>query len=83
MEPSYNDLKDLELTIEAAEHVIGQATSSMDEDQLKAANDALNDAKMKLNNALRNRTGVDDEFLKTSQQLIERAEEQLKEAMED
>ncbi|TWI58976.1 DUF2564 family protein [Halalkalibacter nanhaiisediminis] len=76
----YNDLKQVEMAIKSAEHMVGQATRSMDEEQLQAATNALQDAKEKLNKAVAYQTGVDDMFLEMSSELIEKADHQLKEA---
>ncbi len=82
-ESDFNDLKQVELSIEAAEQMVGQATRSMDEGQLKAATSALYDAKEKLHKAIAHRTGVDEAFLEMSTELIAKADHQLKKAQKD
>lgn len=79
----YNDLKQVELSIQAVEKMVGQATRSMDEKQLQAATDALQEAKNQLHKAISFRTGVDDIFLETSAELIRKSENQLEEAKDD
>ncbi|WP_308417925.1 DUF2564 family protein [Halalkalibacter okhensis] len=66
----------------SAEHMVGQATRSMDEEQLEAATNALNDAKTQLQKAMAHQTGVDEAFFEMSQELIAKADHQLKEAKE-
>src|SRR5699024_6645052 len=79
----YNDLKQVELSIQAAEKMVGQATRSMDEEQRQAATDALQEPKNKLHQAISFRTGVDDMFLEASAELIQKSEHQLEEAKND
>ncbi|WP_088105392.1 DUF2564 family protein [Halalkalibacter urbisdiaboli] len=76
----YNDLKQVEMAIKSAQHMVGQATMSMDEDQLQAATDALNQAKQQFQHAVSQQTGVDEQFFEFASELIERTEKQLTEA---
>ncbi len=76
----FNDLKQVELAIQSAEHMVGQATRSMDDEQLQAATNALHDAKAKLQKAVSFQTGVDEMFLEMSTELLEKANHQLQEA---
>ncbi|NEU31293.1 DUF2564 family protein [bacterium LRH843] len=80
---NYNDLKEVDMSIQAAEQMVGQATRSMDEDQLQAATNALQDAKNKLQKAVAYQTGVDEMFLEMSSELISKADHQLNEAKKD
>lgn len=80
MDQAYNDLRDLDLSIDAVERLVGQATRSMDADLLNEATMAINDVKRKLSDVIAQHTGVDDEFLKRSQTRIAQVEEQLSEA---
>ena len=80
MSEPYNDLKQVEMAIKSAERMIGHATMSMDEGQLQAATDALNQAKQQYQDALSHQTGVDDKFFEFSSEIIERMDTQLKEA---
>lgn len=76
----FNDLKQVELSIEAAQKMVGSATMSMEPGQLQAATDAVNAARGQLQNAFNNGTGVDNEFLNEQQTLLSECEEQLREA---
>ncbi|WP_100408056.1 DUF2564 family protein [Bacillus solitudinis] len=76
----FNDLKQVEMAIKSAEHMVGQATMSMDGDQLKAATDALNQAKHRYQEAVTHQTGLDEQFLELAEEIIERTDHQLKEA---
>ena len=82
MSEPFNDIRQVEMAIKAAQRMVGQATMSMDEDQLTAATDALNQAKKQYQEALSHATGVDDQFFEFSSELIERIDHQLKEAKE-
>lgn len=79
----YNDITQIELSIQSAEQIVGQATRSMDEEQIHAATNALNDAKQKLQQAKAHQTGVDERFFEMSSELIEKASHQLEEAKEE
>lgn len=76
----FNDLKQLEMSVEAAQNMVGAATMSMDSDQLQAATDSIRQAKNALQNVQQNPTGVDGEVINQSQHKINAIEEQLKEA---
>jgi hypothetical protein len=76
----FNDLKQVELSIDAAQKMVGSATMSMDPDLLEGATHAVNDARSQLTDAVSNATGVDNEFLKQAEQLLQQSEEQLNEA---
>ncbi|OIJ12817.1 hypothetical protein BKP35_09600 [Anaerobacillus arseniciselenatis] len=82
MSEPFNDIRQVEMAIKAAQRMVGQATMSMDEDQLKAATDALNQAKKQYQDAVSHATGVDDQFFEFSSELIERIDHQLQEAKE-
>lgn len=83
MSEPFNDLMQVQMAIKAAERMVGQATMSMDEDQLKAATDAVKQAKEQYKHALMHQTGVDDQFFEISSELIEKIEHQLEEAKKD
>lgn len=68
------------MAIKAAERMVGQATMSMDKDQLAQATDAVNQAKQQYKRALAHQTGVDEHFFEISSELLERIEHQLEEA---
>lgn len=77
----YNDLMQVKMSIKAAERMIGQATMSMDHNQLNDAKRALNDAKHQYQNAIGNATGVDNMFLAHCGELISQCEQQINEAL--
>jgi hypothetical protein len=76
----FNDLKQVELSIDAAQKMVGSATMSMDHELLEDATQAIRDARSQLTDALSNATGVDDEFLQRAEQLLRQCEHQLNEA---
>ncbi|BAB05870.1 DUF2564 family protein [Halalkalibacterium halodurans] len=76
----YNELKQVEMAIKSAEHMVGQATRSMDEGQLQAATQALEDAKKQYHDAFSHQTGVDQAFFEFSSELIDKLSHQLDEA---
>lgn len=80
MSEPFNDLKQVELSVDAAQKMVGSATMSMEPGQLQAATDAVNTAKTQLQNAYNHATGVDDEFLNKQQSILNDCAEQLKEA---
>lgn len=76
----YNDLKQVEMSVQTAQKVVGHATMSMDHGQLNDANEAITNAKTLLQQARSNATGVDEEFLQNQESLLAQTEEQLHEA---
>lgn len=76
----FNDIKQVEMSVLSAEHMVGQATRTMDEEQIEAATNALQDAKTQLHKAMSHQTGVDEAFFEMSQELIQKADHQLNEA---
>lgn len=82
MSEPFNDIRQVEMAIKAAQRMVGQATMSMDEDQLKVATDAISQAKKQYQDAISHATGVDEQFFEFSSELIERLDHQLEEAKE-
>lgn len=80
MTNQFDELMQVEMAIKAAERMVGQATMSMDEDQLKAATDALDQAKVSFKKAAAHQTGIDERFFELSSDLIEKIDVQLNEA---
>jgi hypothetical protein len=76
----FNNLKQVEMSINAAKKMVGSATMSMDEEILADAARAIEDARTQLQNAIENQTGVDGEFLQKSQDALSQCEHQLQEA---
>ncbi len=80
MSEPFNDLKQVEMSVLAAQKMVGTATMSMDPEQLEEAAQALQDARAQLAHALNNKTGVDEEYLQGQETLLSQSEEQLHEA---
>lgn len=83
MTNQFDELMQVEMAIKAAERMVGQATMSMDEDQLQAATDALNQAKMTFQKAAAYQTGIDERFFELSSDSIHKIDVQLNEAKKD
>ncbi|SFA46906.1 Protein of unknown function [Parageobacillus thermantarcticus] len=77
----YNDLKQVEMFVKAAEKMVGQATMGLDKDMLEGAKQAVANAHAQLSRARRQATGVDEEFLSHYEQKLANAEHQLNEAL--
>ncbi len=80
MSEPFNDLKQVEMSVQAAQKMVGTATMSMDPEQLEEATQALQNARNQLTQTLSNQTGVDEEFLSGQEELLFQSEEQLNEA---
>jgi hypothetical protein len=80
MSEPFNDLKQVEMSVSAAQKMVGTATMSMDLEQLEEAAQAIQDARGQLSHAKHNGTGVDDEFLNEQQLSLNQCEQQLNEA---
>ncbi|MBM7663251.1 hypothetical protein JOC85_004122 [Bacillus mesophilus] len=80
MSEPFNDLKQVEMSVKAAQKMVGTATMSMDREQLEEATQAIQDARAQLSHAFNNQTGVDKEFLNEQQVSLTQCEEQLNEA---
>ncbi|MFY4776052.1 DUF2564 family protein [Metabacillus sp. RGM 3146] len=74
----YNDLKQLEVSVEAAQKMTGSATMSLDPELLNHAQEAINDAKNHFEGA--GISGIDQDFLAKQQLLLEQCQHQLNEA---
>ncbi|WP_062232053.1 DUF2564 family protein [Fictibacillus sp. FJAT-27399] len=81
MSEPYNDLKQVDMTIQSAQRIIGHATMSMDPGQLHAAKEALNTAKEHYDAMMNNQTGMDGMFLENARETLERCEQQINEAL--
>lgn len=79
MSEPFDNIHQVEMAIKAAQRMVGQATMSMDEDQLEAATDSLNQAKKQYQDFITNKN-VDEKFIEFSSELIERLDHQLEEA---
>ncbi|WP_169824018.1 DUF2564 family protein [Bacillus marinisedimentorum] len=80
MSEPYNELKQLEMSIKAAQKMVGTATMSMDPDQLSDAERAVTSARLEYSEAVKASPGTDEQFFEQSMELLDRCEEQLKEA---
>ena len=78
----YNDLKQVEMFIETAEKMVGQATMQLDPEMLDHAEQAVENARRQLARARQEATGVDDDVLAKYEQKLTRAEHQLREAQQ-
>ncbi|MBE4910171.1 DUF2564 family protein [Bacillus luteolus] len=76
----FNDLTQVEMSIIAAQKMVGSATMSMDEEILADAARAVEDARALLQSAMENQTGLDGDFLQKSQNTLSQCEHQLQEA---
>lgn len=80
MHTGYNDLMQVQVSIETAEKMVGSATMSMDPESLDHAERAIGNARTLLSEANQNSTGLDTNFLQNAEQSLLRCEHQLEEA---
>nr|WP_243459566.1 DUF2564 family protein [Metabacillus bambusae] len=73
-----NELSQIEMSVKAAQKMVGSATMQLDPEAIHHAENAISDAKDIMNRS--NKTGVDQEFLTKQQQLLDQCEHQLSEA---
>ncbi|ASS99818.1 MULTISPECIES: DUF2564 family protein [Geobacillus] len=78
----YNDVKQVEMFVETAEKMVGQATMQLDPEMLNHAKEAIENARGQLARARQQATGVDGDFLAQCEQKLARAEHQLREAQQ-
>ncbi|OQP08114.1 cytosolic protein [Geobacillus sp. 46C-IIa] len=78
----YNDLRQVEMFVETAEKMVGQATMQLDPEMLDHAEQAIENARRQLARARQEATGVDDDVLAQCEQKLTRAEHQLREAQQ-
>ncbi|WP_096154339.1 MULTISPECIES: DUF2564 family protein [Bacillus] len=76
----YNDLMQVEVSIESAQKMVGSATMSLDPEALNNAGRAIANARTMLNEANQHSTGMDTEFLQKAEQSLAQCEHQLSEA---
>lgn len=74
----FNNLKQLEMAVAAAQKMTGSATMSMDPEAIQNAEKALNDAKALYQTA--GDTGLDQSYLNNQNELLLQCEHQLNEA---
>jgi hypothetical protein len=73
-----NELSQIEMSVKAAQKMVGSATMQLDPEAIHHAENAISDAKDLMNRS--SKTGVDQEFLSKQQQLLNQCEHQLSEA---
>ncbi|WP_223701963.1 DUF2564 family protein [Sutcliffiella deserti] len=76
----YNDLKQVEVSIQSAEKMVGFATMSLDPETMEHAARAISNARSLLNEAKSQGTGLDTDFLQNAEQTLAQTEHQLSEA---
>lgn len=76
----FNERKQLELAVDAAQKMVGYATMRMDPEGINDAKRAIQDAKILYQNFLNNNTGVDQQFLNEQIKRLSECEHQLQEA---
>ncbi|KSU85254.1 DUF2564 family protein [Fictibacillus enclensis] len=81
MSEPYNELKQVDMSIQSAQRIIGHATMSMDPGQLHAAKEALDTAKQQYEEALKTPTGMDGMFLEHAKETLQQCEQQINEAL--
>lgn len=73
-----NEINQIEMSVKAAQKMVGSATMQLDPEAIHDAENAVRDAQNLMSRSTK--TGVDQEFLSTQQQLLEQCEHQLSEA---
>ena len=73
-----NELSQIEMSVKAAQKMVGSATMQLDPEAIQHAENAISDARDIMNRSTK--TGVDQEFLSKQQKLLEQCEHQLSEA---
>ncbi|MGM7722002.1 DUF2564 family protein [uncultured Metabacillus sp.] len=73
-----NELSQIEMSVKAAQKMVGSATMQLDQEAIQHAENAIRDAKDLMNRS--SKTGVDQEFLAKQQELLKQCEHQLSEA---
>jgi hypothetical protein len=80
MSEPFNDVKQLEMSIKAAQNMVGKATMAMDDNLLQAASEAVNNAHEQLDSFISNGPGTDEPLIAQSKKLLTDIEEQINEA---
>lgn len=78
MSEPFDEIRQVEMSIKAAQKSVGDATMNMNPKQLENATNALNEAKKQLN--LAKQYEMSDEFMNYSSNLLKKLEHQLNEA---
>jgi hypothetical protein len=80
MSEPFNELKQVEMSVKAAQNIVGKATMHMDQNLLDAATEAVNNAHAQIDAATTNGPGTDESFIQNAKQVLATCEEQLTEA---
>lgn len=78
MSEPFDEIRQVEMAIKAAQKTVGNATMSMNPKQLDTATKAINDAKKQLDLAMQYE--LSKEFINYSTHLLEKLEHQVNEA---
>lgn len=73
-----NEINQIEMSVKAAQKMVGSATMQLDPEAIQHAQHAIRDARDLMGRSTK--TGVDQDFLSNQQQLLEQCEHQLTEA---
>lgn len=76
----YNDIMQVEVSIQSAEKMVGYATMSLDPETMEHAERAISNARSLLNDAKSQGTGLDTDFLQNAELTLSQCEHQLTEA---
>ncbi|WP_404346569.1 DUF2564 family protein [Sutcliffiella horikoshii] len=76
----YNDLAQVQVSIQSAEKMVGSATMSLDPEAMDHAERAISNARSLLNDAKNAGTGLDTDFLQNCELSLTQCEHQLSEA---
>ncbi|TYS68471.1 DUF2564 family protein [Sutcliffiella horikoshii] len=76
----YNDLAQVQVSIQSAEKMVGSATMSLDPEAMDHAERAISNARSLLNDAKSAGTGLDTDFLQNCELSLSQCEHQLSEA---
>lgn len=80
MSEPFSDYEQVEMSIKAAEKMVGTATMSMDAVQIHDAAEVLDKAKADLQRLKAHSQGKNEPFFEISQALLNKVDHQLKEA---
>ncbi|EIT86827.1 hypothetical protein A374_04614 [Fictibacillus macauensis ZFHKF-1] len=81
MSEPFNDLEQVQLLLQSAEHMVGQATMSMNPQQLQEAAEALALAKATYEQMASQETDQNSFMLSQAKEIVTRCESQISEAL--
>ncbi|WP_044896308.1 DUF2564 family protein [Bacillus alveayuensis] len=79
----FNERKQLQLAVQAAQKMVGEATMNMDPELMDDAKRAISDAKRLYDSFVHNISEFDQDFLEKQNQLLQKCEHQLEEAYKE